>query len=122
LETEGDFVAFTEIEIKRCEREISRFLDRRRPPPEIRNELDIGYRISGHSVELFEVRPVWDDRSRKSEHSFAKATFVRTVAHWRIYWMRQDLKWHGYQPVPNVATLKEFLEIVDHDEFCCFFG
>jgi len=115
-------MAFTEIEAKQCERDLSRFLKRRRPPPEIRSELDIGFRISGHSVELFEVRPVWNDRSKTAEHPFAKATFVRTVSQWRIYWMRQDLKWRGYQHVPNVATLKDFLEIVDRDEFYCFFG
>lgn len=115
-------MALTELELKRCERELSQFLDRRRPPPSLREQLDLGYRITGHSVALFEVRPAWDDHSRRLELPFAKATFVRTVGHWRIYWNRQDLKWHGYQPVPVVSSLKEFLEVVDQDECACFFG
>lgn len=115
-------MAFSEVEIKRCERDISRFLERRRPPPEIRHELDIGYRISRQSVELLEVRSAWDDRSRKREYPIAKATFARSALQWKVYWMRLDLRWHGYQPAPKVRTLKDFLEIVDRDDLSCFFG
>ena len=71
-------MAFSEFEIKRCERDIARFLERRRPPPHIRAQLDLGYRITAQSVELFEIRPHWDGKSEKLETPVAKATFVRT--------------------------------------------
>jgi hypothetical protein len=32
------------------------------------------------------------------------------------------MKWHGYEPVPQVDTLQEFLELVEEDEFACFWG
>jgi hypothetical protein len=57
----------------------------RRPPAHIRNELDLGYRISGQSVEIFEVRPQWDDPSQKMERPVAKATFVKTRNCWKIF-------------------------------------
>jgi len=71
-------MAFTELERARCERDLANFLERRRPPPHIRPQLDIGYRISGQSVEIFEVRPDWQNPKEKMEHPVAKATFVRT--------------------------------------------
>ena len=115
-------MALSELELQRCEQALLQFMARRRPPPQIRDQLDIQYRISGHSVEIFAVRPSWQDRAKKMESPVMKATFVRTKDHWRIFWMRQDLKWHSYQPSPEVATLESVLDIVDRDEFCCFFG
>ena len=49
-------MALTDLERKRCERDLAKFMERRRPPPQIRPQLDIGYRISGQSVEIFEIR------------------------------------------------------------------
>ena len=40
------------------------YLSKYRPPVEIRPELDLGYEISGQSVILFEIRPVWNDESK----------------------------------------------------------
>jgi hypothetical protein len=118
----GTSMALSEIEVKRCEKALAQFMERRRPPPELRNELDLSYRISGQSVEVFEVRPEWRDRTKKFESAVAKATFVRTKNRWKVYWMRRDLKWHGYGPHPEVLSIEAFLQIVDDDEFACFFG
>lgn len=115
-------MALTDLERRRCELHLAKFMDRRRPPPDIRPKLDIGYRIAGHSVELFEIRPDWQDPKKTMEHPFAKATFVRTRNLWRVFWMRRDLKWHGYEPNPEVRSLEAFLHVVDRDEYCCFFG
>jgi Protein of unknown function (DUF3024) len=115
-------MALTEIEIKRCEKALAAFMERRRPPPSIRSQLDLGYKISGHSVEIFEIRPHWQHPSKITESPAAKATFVRTKNQWRVFWMRQDLKWHGYEPCAQVQTLDAFLDVVDRDVHCCFFG
>jgi hypothetical protein len=112
----------SELERKRCERDLQRFLERRRPPLHVRKDLDLGYRIEGQSVEIFEVRPDWRDKTVSRATPVAKATFVRAKNHWRVYWMRRDLKWHSYEPTSQVRSLEEFLSVVDHDEHCCFFG
>lgn len=52
-------------------------------PAHIRADLDIGYRISGQSVEILEIRPQWNDRSIIHQHPIAKATYVRTMNHSR---------------------------------------
>jgi hypothetical protein len=40
----------------------------------------------------------------------------------RVFWPRANLKWHRYQPSPEVASVEEFLDIVQDDEYGCFFG
>jgi hypothetical protein len=36
--------------------------------------------------------------------------------------MRQDLKWHAYQPHPVAKSINEFLSVVEKDEYHCFYG
>lgn len=115
-------MAFTPQERSDIEAAMADFLMRRRPPEHLRDKVDLAYRIEGQSVELFEIRPVWNDKSRKMEHPFAKTTYVRTVNRWRIFWLRADLKWHGYEPHPEAVFFEEFLAVVDEDEHGCFWG
>jgi hypothetical protein len=88
----------------------------------IRDELDIGYRIENQSVNLFEIRPEFNDSSKKIEHAIAKATYVKREGIWNIYWMRADLKWHRYEPVPEADDLEEFLSVIEDDQHGCFYG
>jgi len=115
-------VAFSELERKRIEKVVDAYVEKRRPPLHIRPELDIGYRLRGQSVEIFEIRPMWNKPDETMEHPVAKAKFVKTQAVWNIYWMRAVLKWHSYPPVPAVGTVEKFLENVDADPRGCFWG
>lgn len=115
-------MALSEFEIKRAEKAIGAFLAKRRPPPHVRHQVDMGYRISGQSVELFEIRPRGDKPNEKVEHSIAKATFVKRTEVWNVFWQRADLKWHRYDPTPQVGSVEKFLSLVDEDEHACFFG
>ena len=115
-------MAFNDLDSKRIANAMAAFLAKRRPPPHIRPELDIGYRLIGQSIEIFEVRPQWDNPSIIREHPFAKATYVRTQNLWKLFWKRSDLKWHGYEPALTVKSIEEFLAAVDADPHGCFFG
>ena len=115
-------MTLSEFETKRVEKLASQYIDAHRPPPHIRSQLDISFRITEQSLELFEIRPRWDNPSEILEHDFAKTTFVKKTRSWKIYWMRQDLKWHCYEPVPEVASLEEFLSVVSEDAQACFRG
>jgi len=71
----------SEFDMKRCEKLVAQFIEKRRPPPHIRREVDLSFRINGQSVEIFEVRPNWRDRSKLQEHSIAKANcFINAKA------------------------------------------
>jgi hypothetical protein len=115
-------VTFSELERKRCERLVARFIEGRRPPPHIRPELDLAFRVQGQSIEIFTVRPHWQDRARIVEQPVAKATYSKAKRIWKIFWQRADLKWHRYQPNPEVRSVEDFLAIVQEDKYCCFFG
>ena len=52
-------LALTELERKRCEKALADFMTRRRPPPHLRDQFDLGYTVQGQSIEIFEIRPDW---------------------------------------------------------------
>lgn len=115
-------MGLSEFEIKQWGKVVGAFVEKRRPPIPMRKELDLGFRITGQSVEIFEIRPMWQRPDEKIEEPVAKTTFVKTKKVWKVFWQRADLKWHRYDPNPEVRSLEEFLDIVDRDEFGCFFG
>jgi hypothetical protein len=99
-------MSLAEIEQARARKAMDALMQQRRPPPHIRPKLDLGYRVTGQSRES----PV------------AKATYVRTRGVWRVFWQRRDLKWHSYEPKPEVKSVDEFALLVSEDTHACFFG
>jgi hypothetical protein len=107
----------------RVRRAMDAFMQQRRPPPHVRQKLDLGFRVTGQSVEIFEIRPAWrGPTDEKHESAVAKATYVRTRGVWRVFWQRRDLKWHGYEPRPEVNSIDDFASLVAEDVHACFFG
>jgi hypothetical protein len=115
-------VALSEFEIKRCEKLVAEFIERRRPPAHLRKHVDLTFRINGQSVEIFEIRASWTGKGKPVEHRIAKATFGEKKRNWKVLWQRPDLKWHSYDPHPEVDVIEEFLRIVEKDDHACFFG
>jgi hypothetical protein len=115
-------MAFTEKELERYRKIVGAYVEERRPPAHVRDQVDLSFRIYDQSIEIFEIRSVGRDSQRKVEIPIAKTTWVRTQKVWRIYWQRADMKWHGYTPQPEVKSLEEFIEVVKADEYACFFG
>ena len=115
-------MSLTELEATRTNKVLGEFIERRRPPLHMRHEVDLGFRTTGQSVEIFEIRSVWQRPQAKMEQAVAKATFVRSQAVWKVYWLRADLKWHSYKPAAEVRSLTEFLSVVEEDTHGCFWG
>ncbi len=113
---------FSEFEIKRLQKIVGRYIEKKRPPEDIRDEVDLSCRIEGQSVEILEIRQLWNNPDEKIEKPVAKATYVKSRKLWRIFWQRADLKWHRYDPEPEVDTIDDFIDIVERDEFASFFG
>jgi hypothetical protein len=70
-------MTFSEFEIKRCEKLVAEFISKRRPPPHIRAQLDLAFRISGQSIEIFVVRPDWKDKSKTVEQPLPRRPTTR---------------------------------------------
>jgi hypothetical protein len=67
-------VALSEFEIKRCEKLVAEFIERRRPPLRLRKDVDLAFRMKGQSVEIIEIRAHWTGRGKPIVHRIAKAT------------------------------------------------
>lgn len=98
------------------------FIDSVRPPENLRNQVDLSYKIDEQSVVIFEIRPKWKKPEEKIESNIAKTTFVKAKNQWKVFWFRADLKWHSYTPKPIVKSLDDFLQLVKEDKNSCFWG
>ena len=115
-------MAISEFEIKRYEKIVGQYIEKRRPPAQLRDQVDLAFRVEGQSVIIFEIREVWNQKDKKTESPIAKATYVKKSNSWKIYWQRADLKWHSYEPTPETKTIEDFLAVVEKDEYSCFWG
>mgnify|MGYP000565809353 CR=1 FL=1 len=52
----------------------------------------------------------------------AKLTYVKSQKVWKVYWMRQDVKWHSYEPNPVATSIESAVDIVMNDQHGCFWG
>lgn len=111
----------SELELKRVERAVGALVAKRRPPAQIRAEVDLFFRAVGHSVEIFEVRKRWMGEGTQ-EIPVAKATYVKTRQVWRLFWQRSDLRWHRYDPLPEARSIDPLLAEIDADPYRCFWG
>jgi hypothetical protein len=115
-------MTFTELDIKRHEKLVGQFIEKHRPPAEMRNEVYLSFRIDGQSIVIYEIRPLFHKPGVKIESNIAKATFVKAQNCWKVYWQRADLKWHSYPPCPQVKSVEAFLKLVEQDQHGCFWG
>ncbi len=115
-------MAFTEEEWAEFEPQLETFIEQQRPREEIRDQVDLGYKVEDQSVIIHEIRPQWDNPDKKMEPPVAKATWVRSRELWKIYWLRANLEWDSYDPKPEVGSLKLFLEEVRKDPHHAFWG
>jgi hypothetical protein len=98
------------------------YVERIRPPEHIRPKLDITYAIENQSVILLELRPSFKNPAMIMKSDYAKATFVKSLNKWKVYWMRGNLKWSLYDPKPTVRNLEAFTRLVEEDKYHCFKG
>lgn len=115
-------MTLSEFEIKKIQKVVGQYVEKIRPKPDIRDKVDISFKITGQSFEIFEIRPRWDDPSQKIEGSVAKATYVKGTKKWKLYWMRADMKWHRYEPFRESESIEEILKVIEQDQYGCFWG
>jgi hypothetical protein len=90
--------------------------------PDVREQLRLDYRIEANAVILFESRIRWDDRSQWLEEPVAKFRYVHSISRWRLFCQFSDLRWHGYEPLPEAASLDELVAEVMRDPTGIFWG
>jgi len=110
------------LEINFVERQIMDLVEEMRPDETIRKELDIGYTFENNTLEIFEIRPMWNDKSKIMKLEFAKSRYIKSKDLWKIYWMRASGKWELYPSEPEVKSILEVFRVINEDELACFKG
>lgn len=90
--------------------------------PAVRSQLCIGFRIEGLSVVLFESRPSYLPPHDWQERPIAKFTYVKAANRWKLFCQLRDLKWHGYEPLPESRELAPLAAEVRSDPTGIFWG
>lgn len=104
------------------EAQIRQFVESKRPPEELRDQVDLGYSFVNHVLIIYEIRQRWNNPNEKVDIPIAKAKLIPSRKIWKLYWMRASGKWEPYEPESEVQTIERILKIIGEDEFHCFWG
>ena len=113
-------MSLSEFEERRIAKIVGKYLEARRPPVHLRQELDFSVRIDGQSVFIDTCRRVMD--GSQVQFPIDKSTWVKSQQVWKIYWMRASGRWQGYEPCAEVTTIEAFCNTVEDDVYGCFWG
>lgn len=115
-------MSFNPFHLREIQSNLTLWLEEKRPPVELRDEVDLQYTIKDQNIILEEIRPSFMDPSKILTVPFAKITFVNSKNEWKPYWLRASGKWELYVPDRKVSTLEEILKEISSDPYGCFFG
>ena len=114
-------MGFSEFELKYVENTVWKMC-KRRSPAHVGDRLRTVYVVEEHDVTVYEERPHWKNPQEWTRTGIAKFKYNRKQKVWKLYWMRQDLKWHLYGPLPESMRIDRLVVEVDKDPDGAFFG
>lgn len=95
---------------------------RKRPPAQIRNEIQYVYRVEARGVVLAERRPAYRADLGWTESPVAKFRFTKKWSQWALYWRDRHQRWHEYDLVPPAERLATLFAEVMRDPTGIFWG
>ncbi|ERM81335.1 hypothetical protein P872_10655 [Rhodonellum psychrophilum GCM71 = DSM 17998] len=113
---------FNPFHLREIQSILNPWLEEKRPPVELREEMDLQCTIKDQNIVLEEISPSFRSPTIKLTIPLAKITFVNAKNEWKIYWMRASGKWELYKPDKKISTLEEILKEISDDPYGCFFG
>ena len=93
-----------------------------RIPAHVRHQIRMSYRISGHSVTLFEERQSFLDPTQWVDNSIAQLRYETGAQRWTLFWSDADGRWCVYERLPSNKSLDALLREIDEDAECFFWG
>ena len=115
-------MAFNELDRKRIEKTLDRFIQAHRRHPIFATNLTSVFACKAKASNCLKSAPFGTTQAKKWNRRLLKPPTSKRKTSWKTYWMRADLKWHSYPPAPHVLNIDEFLALVAEDKHACFFG
>lgn len=114
-------MALPELIKRSVESKLSTYCDRK-IPREIRDELQLTYKLRGNTATLIERRPHFRDRTIWTEVKVAQLRFDPDAKRWSLYCSDRNGRWHFYDDAPPSANLDDLIAELDRDPTCIFWG
>ncbi len=115
-------MAIIDFTLEQAKQLTDKLIQKRRPPVEARDQVDLSFRLDKQSIVVYEIREIWNQPGKKQEIHIAKATYVKARKIWKIQWQKAGGKWHSYTSLPEVSNIADFLKELDKDPYSCFWG
>ena len=114
-------MSFSEFELKYIENTVGKMC-KQRSTARLSDYLRTVYVVKGHDVTVYEERSRWNKPREWTSEGIVKFKYIKDQDVWTLYRMRQDLKWHLYEPLPESRTIERLVAEVDKDLHGAFFG
>ena len=89
----------------------------------LKQSVDYDYEIDGQAVTISEVRPAWRGAPGEVTHMpVARFRFIKVTGFWRIFCICTSGKFQTYVPIFEVNDLVDALDVIESDQYGCFFG
>ena len=94
----------------------------RRIPIDIRDQLNLTFKIIRDKVTLIETRPYFKDPSIWTENPVAQFRFDNETNKWTLYFMDRNSRWHLYDLIKPSVDFDDMLKALDDDRTGIFWG
>lgn len=102
--------------------QLDEFIQKIRPPEELRAKLDIAYVQDNRNIFIVEIRPKWNEPEIILRYPVAKIRHVKSQDVFKLYYMRANGKWVPFPLQHESSDLTTLLEYVEDDPICCFWS
>ena len=114
-------MGFSQFELKYIETVVGK-LCKGRSPSHLSDQLRAVYVVEEDEVTVYEERPHWNNPREWTSSGIAKFKYNRKQNVWKLYSMKQNLKWSPYEPLPESTRIDRLVVEVDKDPNGAFFG
>ena len=115
-------MAFTEWQLAEIKIAADKYLGKRNEMiGEHIDQVKCEYRVEDQSVIIYEKRKQFMGDGYINI-DVAKATYRKASDDWKLFWMRRDMKWHGYELAMFHEDIESVFKFVDEDQSGAFWG
>jgi hypothetical protein len=91
-------------------------------PPELRDEVRVGFKVRGNFVTIFEKKPTFFDPSEWVDIVVAQFRYDSKSRQWTLYCADRNSRWHKYYYLDPDKDFEVLLREVEEDPTCIFWG